>query len=291
MTKIPRSSRHSGIGPRPSALDADAIRVVEDLSRLEVQKLQSQQELSREHIARLARFAKANVREHRWGHLKRCDGGPCPHDQCSAACAYGERYQVNKLVLEATELLSHTRLPLYFVHLIDPHYFRMPGGLSKLSIDALFQSLRRRFRDAPEEWQSARAVGGLHIAFDRYEDGAEMWTPHVHLVVAVDAAAEEVSTVLRPKREPPVELVGRKFRPVIVTPVNNLANAMSYASKVFVDTRGETTDSRGNRDRRAFELPLARRLEHDRWLLRLKPRERIFLRGMMNSRGGLVLRG
>ncbi|MEI9417463.1 hypothetical protein [Mesorhizobium sp. Cs1321R2N1] len=274
----------------PEKFDRHAFGDAKALRRLGVQRVQTEEELTAFHVARLARFARAGIDEKQWQHLRGCRGAECPHATCSAACAFGERKELNRVVRQTRRLLKAEPGSLHFVTIIDPNYFLEPGHLNELSISGLFQSVRRRLRDAPENWRSARIIGAVDIAYDRNEDGREWWAPHLHLAVAVDADAKEVRRVLMPRRPAPPDLVGRKFRPVKVKPVTELANAIGYIVKPTADGREATFDKRGNKDRRPFKLPEAAQLEHDLWLLRMKPRERAFLGGMMKSRGGVVPR-
>ncbi|WP_156936479.1 hypothetical protein [Mesorhizobium sp. LNJC384A00] len=257
---------------------------------MKVQKVLSEEELSRLHVARLARFASGDVNDQNWKHLKRCHGSECPHQACSAACAFGERKELNRVVRQTRRLLDASAMPRHFVTIIDPTCFLKPGHLSDLSVNGMFQSLRRRLREAPDSWKSARIVGAVDIAYDRDADGREWWAPHLHLAIAVDADAKEVRRVLKPRRPAPPDLVGRKFRPVKVKRVTSLANAIAYSLKSTVDGREAIWDRRGNKDRRPFRVPEAAQLEHDLWMLGMRPRDRSFLGGMMVSKGGVVPR-
>ncbi|WP_133117200.1 hypothetical protein [Mesorhizobium sanjuanii] len=260
------------------------------LRRFKVQKLATPEELSRLHVRRLARLANNGVDETLWQHLKQCDGLGCWNTSCSAACVFGERREINRLNRQAAIVHRSDQRPKYFATIIDPHYFRPPGELSGFSINGFFQGIRRRLRGAPDQWKSARIAGGVHIAYDRDEDGLEFWSPHAHLTISVEATKKEVRQVLMPRRVPPPELVGAKFAPVTVKAVTNLANAIAYATKVEVDARGAVVDGRGNVDRKWFSIPVAARVEHDLWLLNMKPRDRTFLSGMKVGRGGVSTR-
>lgn len=275
---------------RREGFDVDAVRDADALRRLKVQKVLSEEELSRLHLARLARFARGGVDEQNWKHLMRCRGSECPHPTCSAACVFGERKELNRVVRQTRRLLKSSPEPLHFVTIIDPTYFLRPGHLHELSVNGLFQSLRRRLRKAPDNWKSARLIGAVDIAYDRDVDGREWWAPHLHLAVAVEANAKEVRRVLKPRRPAPPDLVGQKFRPVKVKPITSLANAIGYSVKPTVDGREAIWDRRGNKDRRPFKVPDAAQLEHDLWMLELRPRDRSFLSGMMMSRAGVVPR-
>ncbi|MER9141835.1 hypothetical protein NKH92_04000 [Mesorhizobium sp. M0871] len=275
---------------RLKRFDVQAARDAEALRRLKVQKVLSGEELSRLHMTRLARIARNGVDETLWRRLESCRGAECPHVVCSAACVFGERKELNRVVRQARRLLKNSPEPLHFVTVIDPTYFLEPGRLSELSVKGLFQSLRRRLRAAPGNWKAARVVGALDIAYDRDADGREWWAPHLHLAIAVDADAKEVRRVLKPRRPAPPDMVGRKFRPVKVKRVTSLANAIAYSLKSTVDGREAIWDRRGNKDRRPFKVPEAAQLEHDLWMLGMRPRDRSFLGGMMVSKGGVVPR-
>ncbi|RWP13959.1 MAG: hypothetical protein EOR00_24275 [Mesorhizobium sp.] len=266
-----------------STLDAAALR------HLNVQKVLSLEELARLHTARLARLARNGVEPVLWRRLEQCDGADCPNDACSAACVFGERREVNRLVRQARRLLKRGSKP-WFITVTDPNYFKEPSRLSEFSINGLFQGLRRRLREAPKNWATARIIGGLDIAYNRELDGAEYWAPHVHLVASVDATAAEIRRVFKPRRMPPPGLVGDAFRPVNVKPTDNLANALAYALKPTIAAREAILDGRGNVDRQPFRLLEATKLEHDLWLLGMRPRHRSFLSGAMVSRGGVVAR-
>ncbi|MES0198608.1 hypothetical protein [Mesorhizobium sp. M0011] len=275
---------------RPERFDAQAARDAEALRRLKVQKVLTEEELARLQQARLARFARGGVDEKKWKHLKRCRGSECPHSSCSAACIFGERKELNRVVRQTRRLLKSSPALLHFVTIVDPTYFLQPGQLHELSVDGLFQSLRRRLRDAPDNWKAARVIGAVDIAYDRDADKREWWAPHLHLAIAVEADAKEVRRVLKPRRPAPPDMVGRKFRPVKVKPITSLANAIGYSVKPTVDGREAIWDRRGNTDRRPFKVPEAAQLEHDTWMLRMRPRERSFLSGMMVLRGKVVAR-
>ncbi|AZV18151.1 hypothetical protein [Mesorhizobium sp. M7A.F.Ce.TU.012.03.2.1] len=270
--------------------DLHAARDAEALQRLRVQCVLSPQELAHVHGERLERLSLAGVDEQSWSHLRRCRGSECPHKTCSAACVFGERKELNRLVRQSRRLVRGGEGHQYFVTIIDPHYFLRPGRLNRFSIGALIQSLRRRLREAPETWNSARIVGAVDMAYDRERDGREWWAPHIHLAIAVDAQAKEIRRVLKPRRAPPADMVGRAFRPVTVERVTNLANAIAYSLKPTVGTREAFLDGRGNTNRRPFDVPAAALLEHDRWMMTMRPRDRSFLSGMMVSRGGVVPR-
>ncbi|BCG98127.1 hypothetical protein MesoLj131b_01270 [Mesorhizobium sp. 131-2-5] len=275
---------------RPEKFDRRALRDAKALRRLGVQRVQSAEELSALHDARLARFARADVDEKEWKHLRHCRGAECPHPTCSAACVFGERKELNRVVRQTRRLLKSGQGSQRFVTIIDPTYFLPPGRLNEFSIGGLVQSLRRRLREAPDSWKSARIVGAVDMAYDRERNGHEWWAPHVHLAIVVDADAKEIKRVLKPRRAPPAEMVGRVFRPVVVKRITRLANAIGYSVKPSVEGRKAILDSRGNKNRKPFEIPAAAQLEHDLWLLKLKPRERSILSGMMMSRGGVVPR-
>ncbi|GAA4129450.1 hypothetical protein ACFFTN_09785 [Aminobacter aganoensis] len=290
MVKLPH--RSFGMPGVQVDYDEEAMSVVEALTSMNVQQLETPEALYHRHIARLARLARNKVPQYEWRHLKHCDGGPCPNDTCSAACVFGERRGINKLVLEATELIQTAAVPMYFIHLIDPHYFRQPGNLASISVDGLFQSLRRRMRNGDSsEWSNALAVGGVHVSLDRYPNGVELWTPHAHLIVAVDVSRKEVRDTMRPRcRTAPVNPNGTRVRTIVIDEITELANAVSYATKINVDTREVSTDFRGNQGRLPFKLPESAQLEFDLWLLKQCPRDRVFLSGIMQTRGGLRLR-
>ncbi|MES0058398.1 hypothetical protein [Mesorhizobium sp. M0041] len=259
------------------------------LRNLRVQKVQSPDELNHLHAARLARFARNEIERELWRHLVGCDGASCPNNACNAACVFGERREVNRLVRQGGRLLKKGSKP-WFITVTDPNYFKEPGRLGELSVNGLFQGLRRRLREAPENWATARIVGGLDIAYNRELDGSEFWAPHLHLVASVDATAAEIRRVFKPRRSPPAGLVGDTFRPVNVKPTDNLANALAYALKPTIAGREAVLDGRGNIDRRRFQVSEAAKLEHDLWLLSMRPRHRSFLSGAMVSRGGVVAR-
>ncbi|MER9910877.1 hypothetical protein NKJ71_09530 [Mesorhizobium sp. M0050] len=254
-----------------------------------VQKVLSIEQLAQLHAARLARFARNGVDRRLWGRLNGCNGTSCPNRVCSAACVFGERREINRLTREARRLLKGGER-LWSVTIIDPNYFREPGRLGDFSMNGMFQALRRRIREAPANWATAQAVGAIDIAYNRERDGMETWAPHVHLVASIDAGREEIREVLKPRRSPPPNLVGATFRPVKAKPITNLANAISYAQKSTIDGRGAILDGRGNTDRRPLRVPDAAQLEHDIWLLGMRPRDRSFLSGAMVSRGGVVAR-
>ncbi|MER9463191.1 hypothetical protein NKI80_25245 [Mesorhizobium sp. M0387] len=265
-----------------------AIADAKALRRFKVQKVGSIEELSRLHLQRLVRLANSGVDEARWAHLKQCDGSGCWNISCSAACVFGERREINRFNRQTAIVHRLDERPEYFTTVIDPHYFKSPGELHEFSISGLFQSIRRRLRAAPDVWKSARISGGVHIAYDRNQNGREFWSPHVHLTISVDATKEEVRQVLMPPRVPPPELVGEKFAPVTVKVITNLANAIAYSTKAEVDARGAVVDGRGNLDRKWFNMPMPAKVEHDLWLLNMKPRDRTFLSGMKVSRGGVL---
>lgn len=275
---------------RREGFDVAAARDADALRRLKVQKVLTEEELARLQQARLARFARGGVDEQNWRHLKRCRGSECPHSNCSAACIFGERKELNRVVRQTRRLLKISPAQLHFVTIVDPTYFLRPGHLHELSVNGLFQSLRRRLRHAPDNWKSARVIGAVDIAYDRDADKREWWAPHLHLAIAVEADAKEVRRVLKPRRPPSGDMVGRKFRPVKVKRVTSLANAIGYSVKPTVDGREAIWDRRGNTDRRPFKVPEAAQLEHDIWMLGMRPRERSFLSGMMVHRGKVVAR-
>lgn len=268
------------------ATTADA----ELLKRFKVQKVLTKEELQRLHVGRLARLAGNGVDQRLWRRLERCNGSGCPYKLCSAACMFGERREINRLVRQSRSLLKRASQPRYFVTVIDPNYFVPAGALATVSVDGIFQSLRRRIAKAPENWKAARMVGAIDISYNREADGREFWTPHVHLTVAVDADKTEIRKVFKPLRDPPLGFVGKRFRAVKVKPVTNLANAIAYSSKSTVDGRRAILDGRENVDRAGFKVSDSVQLEHDLWLLGMKPRDRAFLSGMMASRGGVVVR-
>jgi hypothetical protein len=272
--------------PRPSPYDPQAAETAARLTGMDVQRVAPFEDLHREQTARLARLSLAGVPRGRWLKLRRCDGDVCPNRTCSAACAFGERFQVNEVVLKATELLRQSGLRLYAVTIVDPHYFQPLGHLQAMSLDGLFLSLRRRIAEAQKVFRGGLVVGSVHVSLDRDADGRIVWSPHVHLVIAVNATRIAVLRALQPKRKSHEPVA----RPVVAKPVTNLPNAIAYATKVDVDTRDAALDRRGNQTRHRFDMPLAARVEHDRWLLGLRPRDRLFFSGMMNARGGLTLR-
>ncbi|TIM05489.1 hypothetical protein [Mesorhizobium sp.] len=278
MTRFDDDSEES------ATLDAAALR------HLKVQKVLSLEELARLHTARLARLARNGVDPALWRRLEQCDGSGCPNRDCNAACIFGERREVNRLIRQTRIVLIRSGQPRYFVTIIDPCYFLPAGRLGELSINGVFQGLRRRLRAAPANWNPARIVGAVDIAYNRDPDGREYWSPHVHLVVAVDANKKEVLKVLRPMRAFPPGLVGKKFRPIEVKPVTKLANAIAYPNKPTVAGRAAIQDGRGNIDRKWFRVPETVQLEHDIWMLGMRPRARSFLSGMMVTRGGVSVR-
>lgn len=288
---LPRWAITLAARPSEPPYDPFAAAVNAMLKAMSVQRVEGYEGLCREQAARLARLARAKIPNGVWGHLTRCDGGPCPNPICSAGCAFGERAEVNRVVLEASELFRTSGMMLFTASLIDPHYFQPLGSLSKMSIGGLLLSLRRRIK-AATVMAGGLAVGSIHVSLDREADGRMYWTPHVHLVVAVasNLSAERVKMKLEFALAPKRDAKGIVRKPKVVKVVTNLANAISYATKVNVDTRDAAEDRRGNRTRHRFHMPPAAVIEHDLWLLGLKPRQRLFLSGMMHSRGGVVLR-
>lgn len=275
-----------------SFTDDSANSVRSDVSFLKarnVQKILSTEELSRLHSSRLARFSNNQIDENRWGHLKQCDGSGCVNITCSATCTFGERRQINRLVRQAAILMRRDGRPQHFVTIVAPDYFRPAGQLDTFSVNGLFQGIRRRLRAAPANWAGALAAGAVDISYNREADGREFWTPHVHLTVAVEAERAEVDRVFKPLRDPPPEYVGRLFKPVVSKPVTNLHNALAYSMKAEVTGRRSILDGRQNVDRTGFAINVAAKLEHDLWLLGMKPRDRTFLAGMKVGRGGLAL--
>jgi hypothetical protein len=101
---------------------ATLIDLIEDLEERGVRHLPTLESLQADQIAMLARFARNNVPEAEWGHLRDCDGSGCPHAACSTACHYGERHRFLKLIAEAYDLLDGTGLPLWFVTITEPRH-------------------------------------------------------------------------------------------------------------------------------------------------------------------------
>jgi hypothetical protein len=139
----------------------------------------------------------------------------------------------------------------------------------------MFQGLRRRLRAAPDNWFAALVAGVVDISYNREADGREFWTP---LAVAVDADSSEIKRVFKPRRDPPAEYMGTNFRAVVVKQVTRLSNSI-------IEGRRSILDGRQNIDRTRFAVGASATLEHDLWLLGMKPRERAFLAGMKVDKG------
>ena len=273
--------------------DVEAASIIKELQARDVQLVQDQADLYREHQRNLARYQRTGVDLSAWRRLKRCSGDVCPNYTCSAGCAFGAQYTLNKLVLEADDLAVARDLAKFFVTWIDPGYFLPQGALSGLSVKAMFQNIRRRLRTAPENWENAIAVGSVHLAFDVNLDGSRYWSPHVHLMLGVDASEDMVRQVFRPTVPRTYARANPGFRPVVATKATAMTNGISYVTKRLVDVRVEDLDERENSSRwnDLRRMPEEAQRELDEYLLTKNPGDRVFLYGMMRSRGGLVLRG
>jgi hypothetical protein len=258
-------------------------KLIDDLTERGVLHLPTEEELRRNQLATLARFARHKLPSAEWEHLQACDGSGCPHSECSLACHFGERHQFWKLVSEADDLLTGIEIPLWFVTFVEPHYRVPVGRLESLSINAVQQSLRRRFDRVEDRFGKAIVVGAIEASFDVDQDGSAWWSPHAHAAVGVEAPKDALRETLQLRRRYP-----EGTKPVMIKPVYNLANAIAYsfkrdpAMRVAVERNG-----RGDRDKTAVRAEQL--LEYDRWLLRQKPTERLFLRRIKRVHGRLTL--
>lgn len=176
------------------------------------------------------------------------------------------------------------------VTIIDPHYDVPVGGLDRISLPALMSSLRRRFREADDVLGGDPAYGFIEVALEVDVDGYVVWSPHFHIVIASYAPAAQIREALEPRRPVPIALMrGRlKRKPIVVKPVDNLANALAYSSKRIPEANVATIDRAGKGVRARRRLTEAEQLEYDRWLCGQRPADRIFKRGMKEVHGKLV---
>jgi len=232
----------------------------------------------------LAAFSQARVPRSAWAHLEVCEGQGCPNQTCSAACWFGERAALLRLVRPANNLLTDTGLSLRFVTVVDPRHRRSQGDLASVPIDGIQQWLRRRFKMIEADYGKVRAVGGIEASFEVEQDGTSHWGPHSHFVVASECPTEALRAGLMPVG-PRVE----NTRPVVIKPVHELANAIAYCGKREPAMRVAFCERRGtqNRQKRSASPEVA--LEYNRWLLGQGPTDRLILRGYKRVHGRLTL--
>ncbi|TXN29131.1 hypothetical protein [Methylobacterium sp. WL19] len=240
--------------------------------------------MQKEQTSMLASFQHGNVPRRRWERLVACEGRGCPNRTCSSACWFGERAAYLSLVAQAHDLLEQTGLPLWFVTVIDPRYRVSAGELRAMALDGMKQGLSRRFKHIEAAYGPLHAFGGIEASFEIGRNGEPYWGPHTHLVVAARCPEAELKAALRPAGDLP-----RGFRPIMMTPVYNLGNALSYCGKRTPAQRVSTTGSRTTRD--CLKQPVQSRanLEYNIWLLGLRPTERLVMRGFRRVHGRLTL--
>lgn len=265
-------------------------RVTKKLRKRGAKHIADFEELYRYQLAMTARFRRANVPEYKWRYLEDCDGGVCKNIACSPACWYGDRGNINGLILEAANLLRSTDKPLKFVTIIDPHHTRKIGALNGLSLNGAMQSLRRRIRKEAI-LATDPAFGFLEVAVQVDAKGVAWWTPHYHLVMATRGSAKQIRRALRPSRKPPSTgpHARKRWRPIVVKRVTSLENALAYSAKRIPERNRETFDETRKRIQQRDRLRSENNLEYDLWLLNQGLSERIFLRGMKRVHGKLVL--
>ncbi|MHC2017709.1 hypothetical protein [Methylobacterium sp. CM6247] len=249
-----------------------------------VRYLPSAETLQLKQTKMLAGFQRGDVPRRRWRRLESCEGRGCPNRVCSSACWFGERAAVLRLVAQAHDLLEETGLPLWFATTYDPRYATPLGELATLSLDGMQQGLRRRLRRVEEAWGPTHAFGGCEVSLEIERDGASYWGPHTHFVVATRCPQAELSAALMPAGDLPAGA-----RPVVVKPVTDLANLLSYCVKREPAERIAIVGSRGTQDRDKRPVNRQAALEHDTWLLGLRPTERLILRGFRRVHDRLVL--
>lgn len=232
----------------------------------------------------LAGFQQGGVPGRRWRQLMACNGCGCPNPVCSAACWFGEPVAILKLVAQAHDLLEETGLPLWFATVIDPRYATPIGALKSLSLDGMQQGLRRRLRRVEETWGPTYAFGACEVSLEVERDGASYWGPHTHFAIATRCPRAALKAALRPAGALPPGA-----RPVVLKRVTNLGNALGYSGKREPAERIAIVGSRGTQDRDKRPVNRQAGLEHDTWLLGLRPTERLILRGFRRVHDQLVL--
>lgn len=239
--------------------------------------------LQRNQAAMLATFARGGVARARWQHLVACNGHGCPNAVCSEACWFGERVAYLQLVTQAHDLLVWAEAPLWFVTAYDPRYRRGPGELSTLPLDGVRQGLRRRLQKLEREWGPIQAFGGIEASFEVERDGSSYWGPHTHQVVVTHCPPQVLRLGLLP-----ASALDPGSRPVVIKPVTNLANLLSYCLKRQPAERAAFLGTRGTQDRAKHSVSASLKLEYDLWLLSLRPTTRLILRGLRRVHDRLV---
>ena len=281
------AQQHERSGGRPMTrlLSYDlSPELLAELERQEVRYLPTVETLQLKQTRMLAGFQRGGVPRRRWRQLMACNGCGCPNPVCSAACWFGERAAVLKLVAQAHDLFVETGLPLWFATVIDPRYATPLGALKSLSLDGMQQGLRRRLRRVEETWGPTYAFGACEVSLEIERDGASYWGPHTHCVIATRCPKAEMSPILMPAGDLPA-----RARPVVLKRVTNLGNALGYCDKREPAERIAIVGSRGTQDRNKWPVNRQAGLEHDTWLLGLRPTERLILRGFRRVHDRLVL--
>jgi hypothetical protein len=191
-----------------------------------------------------------------------CRPDECGLLRCSPGCWFNLRRRWLKGVLSAHELFSDLDVPLFEVRIIREEWHRPLGKLNTMNVQSAKQFARRRF-DA-RNGREAIMIGSYKVARNHYED--DRWVGEIHAVVG---GSDKIA-----------------LRGAFRFPFNE---GLCYTYVEEVDDLPTTLIEALRPDVRVWQQPYAvepikvpgkkQRTEFYRWLLRLRPDERLFRYG------------
>ncbi|MCC8953138.1 hypothetical protein H8B02_06545 [Bradyrhizobium sp. Pear77] len=176
------------------------------------------------------------------------------------------------LIPEAYRLLQEHPAKKHFITITHPKWQKNIGDLDTLGLSGIEQWHARRFTKLS---RPVLAIGGIEVSLGVDCSGSRVWEGHSHLVVAGPRVAElsQAFLIERHYRKQPY------LRPVVVTPVGNLARQIAYSVKRIGARRIAYIGANGRQQRRSLPLQLSEQVEFDRWLLSLPVGNRTVLFG------------
>lgn len=258
--------------------------LIDELEASGVEKLPNAEISYRQQLAMLARFQRHGVNRKRWKRLQKCKVGGCPHKRCSAACWFGGRALMAHLTIQAYRLMRDLGLTLHFVSVALPQYRREISQLRSFSPNAMRQWLQRRLKLLEAGHGPLFVVGQIEISLELELDGTMFWGPHAHFILAGRVSEMQLRKALKPTKKLP-----RKFRSVVIKPIYNLANAISYCLKRAPEIRKAMKEKTGRQNRSPNPLRPEQMVELDRWLLRLSADQLLLLRNVRRVHERLTL--
>lgn len=248
-------------------------------------------ELHAKQLRMLGRFARNDVDEAKWRHLEDCRGLPCKHPNCLAACWFGERGELLQLQEQAAQLLRDSGLPLWFVTITNRRY--RTKKLKNVSLAAMRLTLRRALAKLEKRHGRIYVFGAIEASYEISRSGKRRWGPHYHFALAGQVMRKELRKELGPydRKRRPVQCgkkrIHRKEKAIYIREVTDLNNLLDYNLKRCPAQRRAYTAKNGRQERDKFPVSAEQELEHDLWLLSLKPTDRLLLRGMKRVHGKL----